>query len=65
MNLQQRNMITSEEIYEDLCSKIENLDYMPGVQMKINLQGNVASEAVVEMEESSRNYAFRGNAHQS
>ncbi len=30
MNLQQRNMITSEEIYEDLCLKIENLEYMPG-----------------------------------
>ncbi|MTK10239.1 MAG: hypothetical protein F8N38_24580 [Hungatella sp.] len=30
--------------------------------MKINLQGNVASEAVIEIEESSRNYVFRGNA---
>lgn len=30
MNLQQRNMITSEEIYNDLCLKIEKLEYMPG-----------------------------------
>lgn len=30
MNLQQRSMITSEEIYRDLCNKIENLEYMPG-----------------------------------
>ncbi len=36
MNLQQRNMITSEEIYEDLCSKIENLDYMPGEAISEN-----------------------------
>ena len=30
--------------------------------MKINLQGNVAGEAVIEMEELSRDYVFRGNA---
>ncbi len=30
--------------------------------MKIKLQGNVASEAVIEMDESNRNYVFRGNA---
>lgn len=30
MNLQQRSMITSEDIYQDLCNKIENLEYMPG-----------------------------------
>lgn len=30
MNLQQRSMITSEDIYQDLCGKIENLEYMPG-----------------------------------
>ena len=30
MNLQQRNMISSEDIYLDLCNKIENLEYMPG-----------------------------------
>lgn len=30
MDLQQRSMITSEEIYQDLCNKIENLEYMPG-----------------------------------
>lgn len=30
MKLQQRNMISSEDIYRDLCDKIVNLDYMPG-----------------------------------
>lgn len=30
MDLQQRSMITSEEIYLDLCNKIEHLEYMPG-----------------------------------
>lgn len=30
MNLQQRSMITSEDIYQDLCNKIENLEFMPG-----------------------------------
>lgn len=30
MNLQQKMNITSEDIYEDLCVKIEKLEYMPG-----------------------------------
>lgn len=30
MDLQRRSMITSDEIYRELCRKIENLDYMPG-----------------------------------
>jgi len=30
MNLQQKMNISSEDIYEDLCVKIEKLEYMPG-----------------------------------
>lgn len=34
---QKRDMaITSEEIYEDLCRKIENLEYMPGERLSEN-----------------------------
>lgn len=29
-SLQQRNMITSEDIYQELCNKIEKLEYLPG-----------------------------------
>lgn len=36
MNLQQRNMISSEDIYLDLCNKIENLEYMPGESISEN-----------------------------
>lgn len=36
MNLQQRNMITSDDIYKELCKKIENLDYMPGESISEN-----------------------------
>lgn len=37
MRLQQRNMITSEDIYEDLCRKIINLEYMPGEALSENV----------------------------
>jgi len=36
MNLQQNVMMTSEEIYEDLCLKIEKLEYMPGERLSEN-----------------------------
>lgn len=36
MNLQNQKMITSNEIYRDLCEKIENLVYMPGELLSEN-----------------------------
>lgn len=36
MNPQHSNMTTSEEIYEDLCLKIEKLEYMPGDRLSEN-----------------------------
>lgn len=36
MNPQHSNMMTSEEIYEDLCLKIEKLEYMPGDRLSEN-----------------------------
>ena len=36
MNLQHNAGITSEEIYEDLCRKIEHLEYMPGDRLSEN-----------------------------
>lgn len=37
MRLQPKNMITSEDIYKDLCGKIINLEYMPGEALSENL----------------------------
>lgn len=36
MGLKDRSMISSEEIYEELCKKIENLDFMPGTSISEN-----------------------------
>lgn len=36
MNPQHSVIMTSEEIYEDLCRKIENLEYMPGERLSEN-----------------------------
>ena len=36
MDLQKRSMITSEEIYRELCQKIENLEYLPGNSISEN-----------------------------
>lgn len=36
MNPQHGTMVTSEEIYEDLCLKIEKLVYMPGDRLSEN-----------------------------
>lgn len=36
MNLQDQQMTNSDFIYEDLCNKIENLEYMPGQRISEN-----------------------------
>ncbi len=36
MDLQHNKMITSEDIYVDLCLKIEKLEYMPGTRLSEN-----------------------------
>ncbi len=36
MNPQQHTLMTSEEIYEELCTKIEKLEYMPGEKLSEN-----------------------------
>lgn len=36
MNIQHGSQMTSEEIYEDLCKKIERLEYMPGERLSEN-----------------------------
>lgn len=36
MNLQDQQMTTSDFIYEDLCNKIETLEYMPGQRISEN-----------------------------
>jgi len=36
MDLQSRRMMNSDEIYEDLCDKIEHLVYMPGQRISEN-----------------------------
>lgn len=36
MDLQHNGLITSEEIYADLCSKIESTEYMPGAKLSEN-----------------------------
>lgn len=36
MNPQHHTLMTSEEIYEDLCTKIEKLEYMPGERLSEN-----------------------------
>lgn len=36
MNIQKSSLMSSEEIYEDLCDKIEKLEYMPGCKLSEN-----------------------------
>ena len=36
MNPQHNNLRTGDEIYQDLCEKIEKLEYMPGSKLSEN-----------------------------